>query len=131
MKLIVIAALLVSGCAAGSLSGSRQVQGPEWRAVDINGVPVTGGPLTMQLAGKRASGHAGCNEWSTEYEMRSRDGIRFGPIATTSMACAPEVMEQEKRFLTVIQYAQGYSVYGDGSLSLIAGDGRAVRFRRR
>lgn len=130
MKAIVIAALLVSGCAAGSLAGSRQVQGPEWTAVDINGVPVTGGPLTMQLGGDRASGHAGCNQWSADYDLRSRDGIRFGPITTTRMACAPEIMEQERRFLTVIEYAQGYSVYGDGSLSLIAADGRATRFRR-
>ncbi|MFN3387685.1 MAG: META domain-containing protein [Allosphingosinicella sp.] len=128
MKSIVIAALLVSGCAAGS-AGSRQIRDVEWAAVDVNGVPVTGTAPTMRL-GQRASGHGGCNSWSADYDLRSRDGIRFGPVAATKMACAPEVMEQERRFLTVVEYAQGYSVYGDGSLSLIAGDGRAVRFRR-
>lgn len=130
MKAIVTAALLVSGCAAGSMAGSRQIQGVQWAAVDVNGVPVTGSAPTLQLDSGRASGSGGCNQWSADYDLRSRDGIRFGPIVATEMACAPEVMEQERRFLTVIEYAQGYSVYGDGSLSLIAGDGRAVRFRR-
>lgn len=125
----VMAALLVTGC-AGAGTGSRQLQGTQWVAVDVNGVPVTGGPLTLRLADGKASGHAGCNSWSAPYERESREGIRFGPIATTRMACAPELMEQEQRFLDVLRLAQGYSFYGAGGFSLIAGDGRAIRFRR-
>jgi hypothetical protein len=39
--------------------------------------------------------------------------------------------EQERRFLSILEQVQGYSVYGDGSVSLIAPDGRAIRFRPR
>ena len=129
MKIIALAALLLGACAAGG-SGSRNIRGTEWVAVDVNGVPVQGGPLTLRLADGRASGHAGCNNWSASYELRSREGIRFGPIEATEIACSPDLMEQERRYLTVIEYAQGYSFYGSGGFSLIAGDGRAIRFRR-
>ena len=129
MRMIALAALLLGACAAGS--GSRNIRGTEWAAADVNGVPVQGGPLTLRLADGQASGNAGCNSWSASYELRKNDGIRFGPITTTEMACAPELMEQERRFLSVIEFAQGYSVYGSGGFSLIAGDGRAVRFRSR
>ena len=123
------AASLLAGC-AGADMGSRQLQGIQWEAVDVNGAPVTGGPLTFRLADGKASGHAGCNSWSANYDLEARGGIRLGPIASTEMACAPEIMEQEQRFLNVLRLAQGYSFYGAGGFSLIAGDGRAIRFRR-
>ena len=130
MRIIALAALLLGACAAGG-SGSRNIRGTEWVAVDVNGVPVQGGPLTMRLADGRASGHAGCNSWSAPYDLRSNEGIRFGAIEVTEIACAPELMDQESRFLSVIRLAQGYAHYGSGGFSLIAGDGRAIRFRPR
>lgn len=128
MRTLILAALMLSGCASvgegGRLAG-------EWRAVDINGVPVSGGrAVTLQLAEGRASGSSGCNSYSGAYRLTSRQGIEFGPLAVTEMACDAPVMEQESRYLSVLRSAQGYSFYSDRSVSLIAGDGRAVRLRR-
>jgi hypothetical protein len=39
-------------------------------------------------------------------------------------------MDQERRFLSILENVQGYSFYSDGGMSLIAPDGRAIRFRR-
>ena len=129
MKAFVLAALLLAGCATGG-GGSRLGEG-DWAAADLNGVPVTGTPPTMRLADNRAGGSTGCNTWSTDYRLRSREGISFGPVVTTRMSCPEPQMEQERRFLSILEQVQGYSVYGDGSVSLIAPDGRAIRFRPR
>jgi heat shock protein HslJ len=104
----------------------------EWRAADVNGVAVTGTrSLTLTLGPDgRAAGNAGCNSFSGPYSMRRSDRIDLGPLAVTRMACEPQAMEQEARYLSILEAAESFSRYGDGSLSIIAPDGRAVRFRR-
>lgn len=128
MRGLMIAALVLAGCA--SVSG-RQLDGGPWRAVDINGDPVPdAGAVTLTLDGGRVSGRAGCNNYSGSYDLASPERIRFSAIGSTRMACASEAMERERRFLAILGVVQSYSFYGDGSLSLIAADGRAIRFRR-
>jgi hypothetical protein len=39
-------------------------------------------------------------------------------------------MEQEQRFLSILGAANGYSRYSTGALSIIAEDGRAIRFTK-
>lgn len=128
--MLAAAAFSLAGCAAGA--GSRQLGGGEWRAVDINGVPVIAGSvLTLRLEDGRVSGSSGCNRYSGTFTRSSRERIRFGPLSSTRMACAdPALTEQENRFTSILTAVEGYSVYGDGGISLIAADGRAIRFRR-
>jgi heat shock protein HslJ len=127
MRPIVVLTLLLAACATSS--GGARIGG-EWRAADVNGVPIVGGPLTLRLgSGSQASGSAGCNSFTGTYELRSRERIDFGPLGATRMACDPAVMEQEARYLAILDAAENYSRYGDGSLSIIAADGRAIRFR--
>ena len=128
-QIILVAALALCGCAAAY---DRQLGGAEWRAVDINGAPVLPEAApTLRLDSGRASGNASCNRFSGSYQlMRGRERLRFGPLAATRMACAPAVMDQERNYLAILEFARSYDFYGDGSLSLIAPDGRAIRFRR-
>ena len=130
MRALMLALLMLSGCAGVSAGGRL---GGEWRAVDLNGVPVSGGrPITLRLdASGTAGGSSGCNSYSGPYRLRSQQGIEFGPLASTEMACEPPVMEQESRYLSILRAVTGYSFYSDGSVSLVAADGRAVRLRRR
>lgn len=125
--LMLLLALLLGACATVA-TGSRL--GGEWRAVDINGIPVSGTrPITLRLE-DAASGNSGCNSYSGAFRLTSRQGIEFGPLAVTRMACGPELMDQESRYLSILRSVSGYSFYSDGSLSLISEDGRAVRLRR-
>lgn len=121
--------LLLGACATGS--GSRQIGSGEWRAVNINGVPVIAGSVaTLRLDDGMASGNSGCNSFSTTYRRLSRERIRFAPLTTTQATCSDEALtDQERRYRATLEAAASYSFYGDGSLSLIAGDGRAIRFR--
>ena len=129
LPLLALAACSLTACAAGS---AQQLGGGTWRVMDINGVPVVGErPVTLVLDGGRISGNAGCNSYSGTYALSSRQGIRLVPGAVTRMLChPPAVMEQEARFLDLLRAVQGHNRYSNGDLSLIAGDGRALRLRR-
>jgi putative lipoprotein len=120
-------ALLLSACASVGPGG---IAGMEWRAVDVNGVPATGEAPTLRLGDGQASGSGGCNSFTASYRFESRERIDFGPINATRIACPEPAMEQERRYFSILDAAESYSRYGDGSLSIIAPDGRAVRFRR-
>jgi heat shock protein HslJ len=128
-RLSILALAALAACAS---VGDRQIGNGEWRAVDVNGVPVdAGAPVTLRLHNGQASGTAGCNRYSGNFTVsRAQQQIRFGPLATTRMACPGQKMEQEGRFLSIMQAVTGYTFYGDGGLSLVAADGRAIRFRR-
>ena len=132
MRIVILFSLALSACAATAVGGS-DIGGGEWRATDVNGVPVVGAtPLTLRFeAGGRASGSGGCNSFGADYRRRSDSRLEFGPIVATEMACEAAVTEQEARYFAILDAAESFSRYGDGSLSIIAPDGRAVRFRRR
>ena len=117
----------LAACATAGLG--PQFHDRELHAQDVNGLPVTGGrPLTLRLTDGRAAGHGGCNSFSAPYEI-SEERLELGPIVSTRMACEPAVMEQEARFLSILGAARSFSRYGNGSVSVIAPDGRAIRFR--
>lgn len=126
--LLILSLLMLCSCAASA----GRMGGTEWRASDINGVPVVPNSLlTLRLGdGKSVSGSAGCNIFSGQYRMMSKEGIRFSALRATEKACTPDLMDQEQRYLSILQAVEGYSFYGDGGLSLISPDGRAIRFRR-
>lgn len=130
-NLLIFLCLVLGACAAAGPDG-RRMSGIEWRASDINGIPVLpNSRFTLRLGDNQSvSGSAGCNSYSGQYRTMSKMGIRFSGINSTLMACAPEIMEQERRFLSILNSVEGYSFYSDGGLSLIAPDGRAIRFRR-
>jgi len=123
-------ALVLGGCAASA--DGRRMSGGDWRVADINGVPVLSNSLvTLRLEDKkRVTGNAGCNSYSGQYRFMSKDGIRFSGLTTTRKACPEEIMEQERRFLSILEAVEGYSFYSDGGFSLVSPDGRALRFRR-
>jgi heat shock protein HslJ len=46
------------------------------------------------------------------------------------MACAPSVMQQEDRFLDILQKARRFEINAAGTLLLFAPDGRRIAARR-
>jgi heat shock protein HslJ len=125
--LLLTLTLFLAGCASAA---ANRIGGSELRAIDVNGAPVIGDrPLTLRLADGQASGHGGCNGFTTSYTSSGSEEIDFGPVASTKMACEGPVMEQEARYFAILDAVETFSRYGDGSVSLIAPDGRAVRFR--
>lgn len=126
-NLFLLSLLAVSACATGTLGG--YLAGRNLVAEAVNDAPPVGArPLTLRLDNGRASGNGGCNSFSTTYKL-SGERLEFGPIASTRMACEAALMEQEARYFAILAGVRSYSRYGNGSVSLIAPDGRAIRFR--
>lgn len=70
--------------------------------------------------------HTGCNTGSGDAEV-AVVGINFGPIATTRMACTPELNELEASVLAVLDGDVAYQVTGDTlSLRKDNGDGTEI-----
>lgn len=73
------------------------------------------------------TGSAGCNSYSTSYEV-SDSTIEIFPAATTRMYCSvPEgIMEQENEYLTALQSAASYEIQGKELVLFDANNTRAV-----
>ncbi|MET0333999.1 MAG: META domain-containing protein [Rhizobacter sp.] len=82
--------------------------------------------ITLRSKSQHLNGFAGCNTLRGRYTQRGTT-IALKPIATTRMACAPEVMEQETRLLQAMASAESYRVEGR-KLSLLQADGVTVTF---
>ncbi|QEL57369.1 META domain-containing protein [Chromobacterium paludis] len=86
-----LSALLVSGSMILPSQALPDLQHTEWRLQ----APAQSAPLpTLSIADNRLSGFAGCNRFTLGIDQ---DGKH--QVATTRMACAPEVMQREQALL--------------------------------
>jgi heat shock protein HslJ len=98
--------------------------------VSLDGAAVLPGTEITATFGidRRLSGSAGCNRYVGAYDV-SLPGLEVGPLATTRMFCAdPAVMEQEQRYLSVLQGAALAAVESGQLLVTDAAGGRDLLF---
>jgi heat shock protein HslJ len=91
----------------------------KWKAEEIQGVAPQSGAdsiLEIEEAGTVA-GTGGCN--TIFGQVRQGGGVlKIGPLAVTRKACAPAIMDQERKFVEAINAAVDYR--GErGSLTLL------------
>lgn len=100
------------------------------RTWQIDGIDGTAPPkdatatLTFHPDG-RATGTGGCNRWFAGYSLTG-EGLTFQQAGATMMACAPDVMEAERRFLEALGRVTGFDIDPDGALILHAGDAAPI-----
>ncbi len=58
----------------------------------------------IQFNEKDVAGHGGCNRFGGGYNFDGRS-IKIGPLASTRMACAPEVMDAEQAWFRMLARA--------------------------
>jgi heat shock protein HslJ len=83
---------------------------------------------TVEFGTDRASGGAGCNSWSAQYDS---DGIAliFSDIVVTERLCPADAMETEQDFLQALRDTQGVRTEnGEIMFDNLAGD-EIARFR--
>lgn len=115
--------------ASESVEGGRIATDPtaiyeaRWVLADIEGIgTIEGTDVSLQFNPLGTlSGHAGCNRVSGNAEL-GEGVVKIGPLASTKMACADPIMDQELRFLDALPRAQVWRVEG-GSLYFDAADG--------
>jgi heat shock protein HslJ len=121
-----------SSAAVSSTPGSAYFQGSEWRLKDLGGTPVNPDavPTMAFLEPGKISGNASCNRYSGPVELG--DGtIHVGTLASTRMACPPDVAPQESAFLGALQNADRVVVEGQELLVYTRSLERPLRFERR
>ncbi|MGZ8597957.1 MAG: META domain-containing protein [Actinomycetota bacterium] len=97
------------------------LEGTAWR---VDGIAIGNDAVSSTIAGADAdlvfdagvvSGSTGCNTLNGSYSTDgdpSAGAIAFSGIATTKMACEPDVAEQEQAILTALDTAASYTIAG-------------------
>ena len=84
-------------------------------------------PLAFGADG-RISGSASCNQYSGSYAL-DRGALSFtSALVATQRACAPSLMDQERRFLAILGAARRIELLPTGALLLSTPEGKALRF---
>ena len=98
--------------------------GTFWRLEDLaGGGALDEAEITLAFVEDgQVEGTGGCNRFSGAYQRRG-DTLSLGPLASTRMACPEAVMDQEIRFLGVLETLGTYTLTEDGSLMLHPEDG--------
>jgi len=126
--------LALAGC-AGSTSSTTgappTLPGTEWRLQELGGAKAMASPEASLafLDGGRASGSGTCNRFTATYELTG-SAIKFGPIATTRRACAPDVTAQEEKYLAALQAAERVASAGPDLLVYSKAADKPLRFTR-
>jgi putative lipoprotein len=131
---LVIAAAV--GCAGGGGSDQQRpapsaLLGSEWLAEDIRGGGVLDRIQSTVMFGddQAAYGSGGCNRFRGSATVSGQD-LRFGPLASTMMACPPAVMDQERKFLDALEATRSYRFEGPFLYFLDAGGARLIKFTK-
>ena len=92
--------------------------GSEWLAEDIDGGGVVDNShSTLHFAAAdHVDGDTGCNRFMGPLAVDGQN-LRIGPLATTRRACAPALLDQERRYLVAL--ARGSGLRLDGALLVL------------
>lgn len=130
MKALIIAGLSAFGIlTSGALAEEPAAKAPigAWtvEAIGDAGVLDQTEPSLIIQADGRVNGSSGCNRYSGTATLRDNE-MGFGALASTRMACAAAVMEQEQAFLSALESVAGWREEADGRLELLGADGKTL-----
>lgn len=110
---------LLGGCAIQP-DTSSPLTGREWIVDTIDDRPVLDASrpsLTFSIDGQ-VSGSAGCNRFMARYQRLGENAIQIRQAATTMMACPEALMQQERRFLDLLEHLNRFKIDPQGNLIL-------------
>lgn len=107
------------------------LEGPEWTIETIGGEPLPDEvSVTLKfLEEDRVGGSSGCNRLMGGYELTG-EGLSFGTLAGTMMACPEPQMQVEQQFLGMLQQVARFQIDADGGLILEANTGQQITAKR-
>ncbi|MEE4607769.1 MAG: META domain-containing protein [Desulfobacteraceae bacterium] len=105
--------------------------GLEWIVETIGGVPVVekSKATILFLEEGRVAGNASCNRFTGSYRLTG-EGLSFGQMANTRMACEEPLNSQEMRLLELLQKVHRFEIGPQGRLVLHTPDGQRITARR-
>ncbi|MGH7390374.1 MAG: META domain-containing protein [Candidatus Rokuibacteriota bacterium] len=131
--LVIVTGCRTAGPAAPTAAASPGgLAGTSWVVEQIDGSDVVErGSATVDFGTPptRVSGRTSCNRYSASLTAAG-DTLRIDQAATTKMACAPSLMDQERRFLAALGAVTTYRREGDRLLLLDEGGRARLRLSR-
>ncbi|HEY9121194.1 MAG TPA: META domain-containing protein [Marinobacter sp.] len=114
----------VSGCGGDP---ERLLKGAEWVVEDIGGSGlIDHSKVTIEfMSANQVAGNASCNQFRGSWKLTG-EGLRLSRMASTGKSCAPALMTQESRFLSLLSDVTRFDIGRHGELLLIASDGRMI-----
>jgi heat shock protein HslJ/membrane-bound inhibitor of C-type lysozyme len=123
----------LDGKAHAGCGGDPQslLTGLEWIVETIDGVPVAekSKATILFLEEGRLAGNASCNRFTGSFRLTG-EGLSFGQMANTMMACGEPLSLQEMRFLELLQKTDRFEIGPQGRLVLHTPDGQRITARR-
>jgi heat shock protein HslJ len=110
-------------------SSPASLTGRTWVLEDLSGAGVIDdAQATLEVAQDgRVNGRATCNRFSGSATIAG-DSISFGPLASTRMACAEALMNQERNYLAALGQAKQWEVQGSTLFLHLGGGSEPLRF---
>jgi len=142
--LLVAASLSLAACATKDVGRAMKgelpplggsLEGGPWLVEDLNGGGIIDNArleLTFDPGDQNTSrvyGRSGCNRFNGSWQQNGTT-VKFGPLATTMMACPPALMDLERKFLSTLAAVTTLSFDATGAALLKAPDGQAIKIRR-
>lgn len=132
MKRIAVSLVIAgAGLALHGCESARPFERVTWQLSEVGGVGITevheGQAAHLYFDDgppQRVSGSTGCNRLSGSYSLRG-SGLKFGPLATTKMACA-EGMAQEQEFLAALAGTDSWRTVDRQVLELLDARGEVL-----
>jgi heat shock protein HslJ len=123
-RLVLLLVITGIGLALQGCESARPFERVTWQLSELGGVGITkvheGQAAYLYFDDgppQRVSGSTGCNRLSGSYSLRG-SGLTFGPLATTKMACA-DGMAQEQAFLAALAATDGWRTVDRQVLELL------------
>lgn len=86
---------------------------------------IDGADVSLIISGRRASGRAACNSYNSRFHAAG-DSVRVRGGSMTGMACAPDVLESQEKYLSALYAASKIQRRGD--MLILSGDGAELVF---
>ncbi len=97
------------------------LRGTAWRVVRIGAAAVPDEvEITLEFLKDRVAGNAGCNRLIGPYRLGG-EGLSFGQLGVTMMACPDPQMRLERAFLDALSRVTRHDVGDDGGVVLFEG----------
>ena len=136
MRTLVALLFLLVGCApmadtTADTANPPGLDGTDWTLASMSGnAPAAGSTITLKFEQDRASGSAGCNQYSGTYTT-SGSTIELGPMAATKRACLEQALNvQESAYLNALSKVAKYGVSGDRLMLRDAGGTTLLEYDR-
>jgi len=117
--LLILVVSFCCGCTEEPAPSGGELTGTVWmleRYMNTDGTmaePLATAPVTAEFGDGFVGGSSGCNTYNAAYVTDGQSLIVEMPVVTAMYCGESGVMDQESRYLSLLQTAAGYTVLGD------------------